>query len=267
MKEINDSILPALVRLGLNQNNFGVSFTPINYSFAPNNPTPYNVPKGTGIRAIIDYTLPPETTHVICCDGSNKLPFRYIKDIFQELISDSSSLCVMANRKGDAAISDERLLVERFEIFSVTTYFEYKKELPDGQAGLWGYRLRGTRKGNEDKNIRLTADGYGIELDLLSEVISKQIPFTFIDVNIEKEDKRPTGYNYEDNLRKMKFITEKHAGLKEHVPSFFTDFEKQEKIRGLLENKDMGTYWERYKKDLLNIMENLGSGPVSTPVS
>src|SRR3989339_1857247 len=161
-----------------NLNELGASplelrFPPAYYTYVPSSGSidPSALKKGEGILEVLR-SIPDTLDYVIVCDGSGKIPYEKIVDVFSELVSNST--CVMAERDGDnKAISEIRFLIERWEIFVLKHFFNHPKEIADGQCGLWGYYAKEMVVGDERKKIKLTAIGYDIELDLLSEVLCK----------------------------------------------------------------------------------------------
>jgi hypothetical protein len=144
-----------------------------NYYYVPVNQEIEKPEKGESILSCLSNCVSfPEV--VIVCDGSGKIPYEYMSNIFKELISDSSICCVMANRKGYKAIDDFRYLIERFEVFCLVHFLNHPVNIPDGQCGLWCYKTGKLNINGISQEIILTATGYEIELDLLSEVLDKK---------------------------------------------------------------------------------------------
>ena len=134
--ELNNKIQKDLSILGANH--IDVRFPGLDYSYVAVNESKENSPKGRNILDALKNMQPPN--FVIICDGSGKIPYEYITEIFQELVSDSNASCVMAHRVKHKSIDNFRYLVERFEVFSLKRYHNYSKEIPDGQCGLWAFR-------------------------------------------------------------------------------------------------------------------------------
>ena len=183
--EFKNKIAPNLIKLGAS--NCEIKFAGTDYIFVGTNQTLEGKPKGQGILECLKNCLKiPDC--VIVCDGSNAIPYHYIVSIFQELVSDASMCCVMANRRKNKAISPERFLIEEFEIFILKEYFRHDKEILDGQCGLWAFRKGELDINGHKKEIKLTARSYEIELDLLSEVLEKDLEYSFVDVKLPIRD-------------------------------------------------------------------------------
>src|SRR3989344_1120598 len=103
--ELNNKIHKDLTILGANH--IDVRFPGLDYSYVATNESKENSPKG---RCILDAlkNMPQTPNFVIICDGSGKIPYGYISEIFQELISNSAISCVMAHRVRHKAIDGFR---------------------------------------------------------------------------------------------------------------------------------------------------------------
>jgi len=248
LKKFKEKIAPSLINLGAS--NSEIKFAGTDYIFVGTNQTLEGQPKGKGIlECLKNCSNPPDC--VIVCDGSNAIPYEYIVPIFQELISDSVMSCVMANRGENKAISKERFLIEEFEIFILKRYHNHKREIPDGQCGLWAFRTGKLNTNNSQKEIKLIAQSYEIELDLLSEVLEKNLEYSFVDVELPPREVS-SSFEYKNNLMKMKFLLEKYKDnkLKELIPNYFDEFERGrlERISEIKEN------WENYKRDVIKLL-------------
>src|SRR3989344_4099128 len=250
-EEFRKKIAPQLISLGATGTE--IKFAGTNYVFVPNNKEIImdGEPKGKGILGCLK-NVSDESYYVICCDGSGKIPYSKIVDVFQELISDSTIWCVMANRGKNKAIDEFRFLVERFEVYSLKRCLEFSLDIPDGQCGLWGYNTGKFKHNGEEKEITLTAEGYEIELDLLSEVLSNELGFSFIDVELPPHPSA-SSFKYENNLTKMKFFLKKYGSknLKKNIPKYLGEFEITESVKEKLEDTSLKEQWDKYKKDLL----------------
>ena len=218
--------------------------------------------KGEGIIGCLK-NLPNCPHYVIICDGSGKIPYNYIVDIFQELVSDSNIHCVMSNRKGNKSIELFRYLIERFEIFFICKYLKFIEEVPDGQCGLWGYRAVRINIDGIDEEIKLTAMGYDIELDILTEVLIKKLNFSFIDVKLPElvsNSKPKTLFSYEKNLKKIEFLFTKLDKLKDSIIRYIEQFEKTKEFSDIINSggveEKLMEQWEKYKTDLLKLVNN-----------
>ncbi len=246
IEEFKNSIYQRLRILGATEVEF--KFAGTEYIFVPINETLEGQPKGKGILQCLKNT-PTLPDVVICCDGSGKIPYSYIPDIFQEISSDSSVACVMANRVGNKAITPSRYLIERFEIFSLKRYHKSQKEIPDGQCGLWTYRAKPIKINGTEKIVNLTAEGYDIELDLLDEVLSKGLNHSFVDITLPNVPLK-TSFTVIDNIKKMKFLVNKNYHLTDSLQEYFIEFEKTEIFKSQENDKKSINNWDNYKKEV-----------------
>lgn len=247
LSEFKEKIAPKLNMLGAEM--IEIKFAGTDYVFVGLNKTLEGKPKGEGILECLKNCANPPPDFVIVCDGSNAIPYHYIVPIFQELISDSSICCVMANRGENKSITEERFLVETFEIFILRKYHNHIKDIPDGQCGLWGYRAGKLNVNGCQKEINLSAKSYEIELDLLSEVLEKNLEYSFIDVILPTRTAK-SSFTYDNNLIKMKFLLNKYKKLKNLLPDYFKEFE--EKNSDKISRVKMT--WESYKKDINKLL-------------
>lgn len=241
---------PKLTKLGATQ--IDIKFAGTDYTFVPINQTLQGEPKGKGVLQTLN-NLPKQPDFVICCDGSGKIPYNYIVDIFQQLASDTSMHCVMANRVGNKAIIKPRYLIERFEIFSILRYHNHDENIPDGQCGLWGYKYGKVFCNGKFCDVTLSAEGYEIEIDLLSEVISQKLSYSFIDVNLPPLEIK-TSFTYDNNLKKMEFLFVKYPSLKRKIMKYTGQFESTDEAKELLKDGKTFGYWKRYKEDLKSMI-------------
>jgi len=241
--EFKEKIAPKLTILGAE--NPEIRFAGTEYVFVGINKTLEGQPKGEGILGCLkNYLNLPD--FVIVCDGSNAIPYHYIISIFQELVSDSTMSCVMASRGKNKAISEERFLIEEFEIFILKKYHNHKKEILDGQCGLWAFRTGKLNVNGSEKEIKLTAQSYEIELDLLSEALEKNLEYSFVDVELPERTSL-SSFTYKNNLMKMSFLLNKFERLKDCIPNYINEFEKLKSE----EISKVKSVWDNYKKDLL----------------
>jgi len=215
---------------------------------------PISKPKGQFIIDAIKSSS-PQIDYVLMCDGSGAIPYKYTIDIFQALISDPKIHCAMIERIGqNKAISKERFLIEKFEVFSLKKFFGYAEDIPDGQGGLWGFYRREIEKNGIKNKINLTAKEYDIELDLLSEVLEKNFGFLFVPITLPKRE-IISAFTYENNIRKMIFLLDKHPMLSNKLKSFLDEYliQAKQEIDTLDENGKI--IWEKYKKDVLTLLK------------
>ena len=132
----------------------------------------------------------------------------------------------------------------------IRRYFNYEKDISDGQCGLWGYKFGKLNINGCYKEIELTAEGYEIELDLLCEVLKNNLNYSFVDVELPENSKIKSSFVYTNNLTKIKFFLNKYKGLKENIPSYIKQFEDKNK-ESISKNK---LFWYKYKKDLINLV-------------
>jgi len=227
-----------------------IKFAGTDYVFVPNEESLSGESKGKGILDCLK-NLSKLPDFVIACDGSGKIPYEHIVDIFQELTSDSKTCCAMAKRGENKAISDFRYLIERFEIFTLKKYHNYEGEILDGQCGLWGFRYGKIDIDGGEKEIKLSGLGYEIELDLLGELLEKKLKYSFVNVELPKKLLK-TAFDWTDSLKKMKFLIDKYSKFEYCIPEAFEEFEEEEEFKTLIKEKEI-EYWKKYKKDILNI--------------
>ena len=250
IKKFKDVITSQLNILGAT--NVEIKFAGTDYVFVGTDQVVEGKPKGQGIlECLKNCAINPH--FVVVCDGSGAIPFEYIVDIFKVLISDSSMACVMANRKSNKSINDSRYLIERFEIFSILKLFNDKKEIPDGQCGLWGYRYGKLKINDTETEIKLTGIGYEIELDLVSEIVEKRLEYSFIDVDLPPRQVS-SSFTYDNNLKKFEFLILKYPKLKFLISDYFNEYEKTDEFNTLINIPHVKETWERYKQDIIKII-------------
>ncbi len=231
METFKTKIAPTLEKLGVNSTSIHMPGT--SYVYLGVNEELRGDPKGKCVIECLKAL--PNVDYVIMCDGSGKIPYEHVVDIFRVLISDSRLACVMGNRVENKSISNERYLIERFEVFLLCKFLKHDKHISDGQCGLWGFKLGEIKTNNSNcENIKLTATGYEIELDLLSEVIGKGLQYAFFDVVLPtKNNGITTSFRYDNNMSKMKALFKKHDRLEFFVPEFLDRFEKTQEFTDL----------------------------------
>ena len=225
-----------------------IKFAGTDYIFVSTNQTIKGKQKGEGILECLK-NCGESPDCVMVCDGSGAIPYEYIVELFQEIISDLSICGVMANRIENKAISEERYFIERFEIFILKKYYNYPNELPDGQCGLWGYRAGKICANGNHKEIILTAKSYEIELDLLSELLEKQLKFSFIDIKLPPREVK-SSFSFDSNINKMKFLLNKYPQLKEYLSTYMRDFENIEENKVKLDTYSIKDNWNKYKIEI-----------------
>lgn len=236
-----------LIILGADES-IPLKFGNVNVYFLPTNTEAISVPKGRGIlEQMKNVSEKPDV--VLVCDGSDAIPYNYIVDIFQEFVSDASISCVMAHRAGEKSISSARYLIERFEVFSLKKYYGYQGEIPDGQCGLWCFKYGKFCVGNSKKEIKLTAQNYEIELDLLGEVIKNKLKFSFVPISLPIRQE-PSAFKPKNNIDKMDFLKKQHIGLTERLPSLLQEFEGTEEFKKLIPSCEENE-WIDYKKKII----------------
>jgi len=254
LRAVKEEINPGFTDLGYPPPE--IKFPKETYVYVGVDKTIAGPPKGHGIiDSIKNCANVPDC--VIACDGSNAIPYGYIIDIFKGIISEANMHCVMANRMEKKGIVAPRFLIERFEIHVIKECCGYELDIPDGQCGLWAYRYGKLHVNDIETEIKLTAVGYEIELDLLSEVLMKNLNFTFIDVELP-ERKTPSQFTYEQNLKKMEFILRKYDLMKLHmvVKGYIEKYEQGEEFKSLISSDGKcDEYWGKYKKDLLSVCD------------
>lgn len=247
-----EEIVPKIRVLGAD--NIDIKFAGTDYTFVGLSSMPQGQPKGTGVLECLK-NVSGEPDYVIMCDGSGKIPYRFIVDVFRFLVSDSSVHCVMANRGENKAISRSRYLIERWEVFALKTLFGSPSEIPDGQCGLWGYYAKeiSISKGKTER-ICLTATSYDIELDLLSEVLSKKLNYIFVPIELPKAEAPKTGFTFEDNIKKMRFLLEKYPALRQKLKGYLEEYKKanETKIEELDESEN--SLWSNYCNEISRLV-------------
>jgi len=194
-----EKIVPQLAILGAEA--IEIKFAGTDYVFVPTNQvkSQYGKQKGEGILECLK-NCGNRPDCVIVCDGSGAIPYTYIIDLYQELVSDLSICGVLANRIKNKGITDERFLIEQFEIFALKKLYNYNANIPDGQCGLWGYKTGDyCINGCNISGIKLTAKSYEVELDLLSELLQKKLKFSFIDVELPPRTSS-SSFKFENNI-------------------------------------------------------------------
>ena len=248
LKQLESVIMPELVSLGVTEKE--IKFASTDYTYVPPNISLIPTPKGKGILDCLKNTIISPNI-VIMCDGSGKIPYKYIVPLFQELISDPNVHCVMAERKNNKAISGSRYLIERFEIFALKQYHESKQEIPDGQCGLWAFRCGKLKVDDQELEIKLTAEGYEIELDLLGEVLENNLNLSFIPIELPEVPSKSL-FTYQNNIDKMVFLMKKYRRLKDCIVEYFQEFEQTKEFEGLCKNRDE---WGKYKESLMAVVQ------------
>jgi len=162
----------------------------------------------------------------------------------------------MANRTENKAIAVLRYAIERFEVFSLKKYHEHNGEILDGQCGLWGYRYGDIYVNATVCQILLTAEGYEIELDLLGEILEKDLNYSFIDVELPKRDAN-SSFTYKNNLDKMKFLVKKYSKFGQLISQYFLEFESSQEYKELIIKKEDEDEWKKYKTDLVKLISEL----------
>lgn len=248
LTEFKNNLAPKLKILGAEK--IEIKFAGTGYVFVGTNQTLEGQPKGQGILEQLKNCV-YSPNYVIMCDGSGAIPYNNIIQIFQELVSDPRMCCVLASRGENKAISEERFLIEEFEIFTLKKYHNHKRDILDGQCGLWGYKTGILNIDGIQKEIILTANSYEIELDLLGEILEKELEYSFIDINLPPRTSK-SSFIYKNNLGKMKFLLAKYKKLKDCISNYVIEFEKQKQDKILKEGiKDT---WENYKENLFKLI-------------
>lgn len=244
-----EKIAPQLCMLGAISPE--LKFAGTDYVFVETNQTLEGTPKGEGILSCLK-NVSKAPDFVICCDGSNKIPYQYIVDVFKELTSDLTIACVMANRATNKLISPIRDLIERFEVFCLKNHHNHWKNIIDGQCGLWGFRYGKFMIDGSEKEIKLTSQGYEIELDLLSEVLAKKLNYSFIDVELDIPKDAKTSFSAADHIKKMLFIFRKYQSLKSFLSNYLHMFEQSEEFKAIY-GVALKDEWEKYKTEIITL--------------
>lgn len=251
-------IQPKLMQLGANNVSFSCPPAPENYPTIKTETNSLNskTPKGQLIRACIQ-GLSEKPDVVIMCDGSGKISYEKVVDVFQELTSGVDMCCVMSNRVGDKCISESRYLVERFEVSVIAKINNHHKIIPDGQCGLWGFRCGKIQNNGDEKEIYINAQGYEIELDLLDEVLSKNLQYSFLDVELKPLEPIKTDFSDEEHMKKMDFFLRKKStvDLKRLVPTYIEEFQDSEEFKKLCNKPVIVEDWKKYKDNLHNLIQ------------
>ncbi len=252
LEEFKQTIAPTLHKLGAEK--IEIRFPPPDYTYVPSEGALLGTTKGKGILDVLKNT-PVKPDYILVCDGSGKIPYSKTIEMFRELVSDSSINCIMANRIGqNKAISPIRYFIECWEVYLLRSHFNYQKEIPDGQCGLWGFYAKEI-KGEKDKTeIFLSAEGYDIEIDLLSECLEKEIEFSFVDVELKIDPATITTlFTPTDNIKKMKFLLNKYPMMRGKLISHLTDYTKLNLLSNFQEDEQQT--WKEYCSEIKKLAQ------------
>lgn len=163
------------------------------------------VPKGNAIRDLLGAITNIETTlsnvYVLFFDGDGQIPYDSehspIFPLLKELKNGRD--VIFGCRGGKYGIGSPRSAIEKFELFLVSN--KYGIHLPDGQCGCWGFKARIL------DGIALRAQGFEIELDLLTSCLRRKIYLDFIHTPVESE--LGSEFKAVDHQRKLFFLAER----------------------------------------------------------
>ena len=154
--------------------------------------------KGDITRFTLDHLDMLKYDYIIHIDGDGQIPFRYIFSGIKAL-TNSQAKAFCGCRGDNWGISDGRVTDEVFELLLISKHYGVK--LPDGQCGFWGFSREIWN------NIDLSASRFELELDFLTELLEKNIPFVYIPITIQ--DPTDTSFTDEDRKLKLKFLQKK----------------------------------------------------------
>ncbi len=179
---------------------------------------------------------------IIHIDGSGSFDLNKIIDLVQEL-QNSNNEAIFTIRSV-SAIDEFRELIEKFEIALVNGI--YSELIPDGQSGCWAFRILQDDIKPNGKGMKLTAKGYEIELDVLTEILrlKRRKIWIPIEVNADRTSsqfaKTKIGGNMDYHALKLHFLCKKLGIKKNDISSKFLLFkddhkEKVNQYRALFE--------------------------------
>jgi len=168
------------------------------------------VPKGAIIRLAFESNKSEMNDYLVVIDGDGQIPRKHILDIIKQLVNGIPA--VLSCRKNKPGIGEPRNAVEKFELFLLTQAFG--NDLPDGECGLWGFDK------NTFEKIYLSADGFEIELDLLTELLTKKIKFGFVYVDVLESKDTTVG---SDNDKKKLIFLRKKLGFGKDFISYMSE--------------------------------------------
>jgi len=137
---------------------------------------------------------------IIYIDGDGDIDFNVILEVF-DVIAEKSKVCFLC-RKGKYLMGEPRDSIERFENYLLEN--KYGIALPDGQCGCWGLQKEALDNGKD-----LIAEGFAIELNVLSMCLAQGIPPYFIPIalKIQKPSDAST-FRSPEHKTKLNFIIE-----------------------------------------------------------
>lgn len=181
-----------------------------------------HAPKGISVKTCIDYVKDIDNAdYIIYIDGSGKIDKKYILDIANVLINNNVD-AVLSERGKNKAISEDRWKIEKFELFLLEEKYN-KKEFPDGQCGLWGFKVHK----NSEKTINITIYDYGVELNLLAELIKKNCDFEFVQIEVSNPEGITNFKDLEHTIKKLRFLSETELIKGHHIIASLHKFSKE----------------------------------------
>ena len=93
-------------------------------------------------------------------------------------------------------------------------------------------------------------------MDLLSEVLEKEIDFSFIPVDLpEAHANAHSSFTFKENIKKLRFLIEKYPKICTNLTGQFSLFEKEHRteIDGL--PSDSKKVWISYKKEVKKLVK------------
>lgn len=120
-----------------------------------------------------------------------------------------------------------------------------------------GYYAKEITTNNDKVKINLSADGYDIELDLLSEILYKKINYVFIPLNLPESDYRThSSFSFDQNIKKMKFLLNKYKNMSSYLEKSLKEFIKlnKEKIKRITEQDKQN--WSNYIKAIKKLTKS-----------
>lgn len=158
--------------------------------------------------------------YIIYTDGDGDIDYELVPSMIDVLKNNNEAS--FACRKGDLGMGYPRNDIERFENYLLEN--KYSISLPDGQCGCWGFS-RGLFEGEKE----LKAQGFEIELEILSRVLEKGIIPTFIPTKLASEEGKDRLSEFTERTsiecrRKLEFIIEELKLTKNLLISLYKNF-------------------------------------------
>ena len=142
--------------------------------------------KGDAVRYFFSYFLEHvglESQDVLLYIDGEGIPLSWLEEATRALDKYGVDVVLAARISPYWGVSPSRALIELLELYIISRAMGLRQLLPDGQCGAWGVRGHVVEEIVED----LRASRYGIELDILIEVLKHCYDIAFVPVEVEKE--------------------------------------------------------------------------------